>query len=221
MKFICTKLARTIWVVDMNHLNVEGRSLLDLFQGIGKRYRFGRYPQGLTDYNKEGALEFNSGTFLKGANADLRVGLTIYNNGLAADSLSSTDNSEAFLQDIAAWAAKKHSFNFDSALIKRKSHISQIEVQFENELPLVNPKLNFLPEKLYSQIVPFDGTLMEYRFGGISSWTEDLQKERSLNSFRLERKWNTPFETNIYFSTAPMTTQQHVSILNEIEAALK
>jgi hypothetical protein len=205
----------------MRYLNVEGRSLLDLFQGIGKRYRFGKYPQSLTDYNSENALEFNSGTFLKGASADLRVGLTIYNNGLVADSLSSTENSEAFLQDIAQWSAKKHNFHFDPALITRKAHVSQIEIQFEKELPLVNPKLRFLPAKLYSQVVPFDGAPAEYRFGGISSWPANLDKDRTLNLFRLERKWNTPFEENIYFSAAPLTTHEHVAILNEIETALE
>jgi len=221
MKFLCTKLARTIWVIDMNRVNVEGRSLLDMFQGIGKRYRFAKYPQHLLDYNSDNALEFSSGTFLKGASADLRVGLTIYNNGLVADSLSSTDNSEAFLQDIAQWAEKKHNFHIDPALITRKSYVSQIEVQFAGELQLVNPKLNFLPAQLYSLVVPFDGKPMEYRFGGISAWTENVEKERTLNAFRLERKWNTPFEENIYFSAAPMPTQQHVAILGDIEAALK
>src|SRR5216684_3592929 len=108
MKLLGTTLARAIWVIDMQQLNPNGRSLMDLFQAMGKRYRFSKFPQHLLDYNEEKALAFLSGTFLKSPTEDVRVGLTIYTNGITGDSISSTENSEAFLQDMAQWAATEH-----------------------------------------------------------------------------------------------------------------
>ena len=94
-------------------------------------------------------------------------------------------------------------------------------VQFDVTLPLVNEKLNFLPSRFLSQVVPFDGKTAQYGFGGFAVWPERTHKETMLNSFRLEPKWNTAFAENIYFSSAPVRTQEHIAILQEIEAALK
>ena len=221
MKLLGVTLARTIWAIDMKALNPGGRSLLDLFQAIATRYRFSTFPKHLLDYNKNNALEFNSGTFLKGPNEDLRVGLTIYSDGVVGDSLSSTDNSEAFLEDMAQWAAKDHGLLFDGNSIVRKAHLSQLEVKFDTRLSFINPKLNFLPSRLYSQVVPFDGNATQYGFGGFAVWPENMHKDTTLHVFRLEPKWNTTFAENIYFSSAPVRTQEHVAILQEIEATLK
>ena len=221
MKILASPLARVIWVIDMQQLNPSGRSLLDLFQGIAKRYRFSKFPQHLLDYNKDNALEFNSGTFLKSPEEDVRVGLTIYNNGIVGDSISSTDNSEAFLEDMAQWAAKEHNLPFDQNVIARKSYVSQLELKFESEPQLANPKLNFLPSKIASQAIQLDGKPTPYSFGGLTVWAENVGKEGALQPFRLERKWGTLFADNIYFSMATLRSQEHIGLLAEIEAALK
>ncbi len=221
MKVLGTTLARAIWVIDMQQLNPTGRSLLDLFHAIAKRYRFSRFPQHLLDYNKDSALEFNSGTFLKSPTEDFRVGLTIYTNGITGDSLSSTDESEAFLQDMAQWAVKEHNVPFDQNSILRKSYLSQLEVKFEGELPLANPKLKFLPSRIAEQAVQLDGKPVPYAFGGITAWPENVGKEGALQPFRLERKYGVPFADNAYFSLATLRTQDHIATLREIEAALK
>jgi hypothetical protein len=221
MKVLGTTLARAIWVIDMQQLNPTGRSLLDLFHAIAKRYRFSKFPQHLLDYNKDSALEFNSGSFLKSPTEDFRVGLTIYTNGITGDSLSSTDESEAFLQDMAQWAAKEHNLPFDQNSVLRKSYLSQVEVSFESELQLANPKLSFIPSLISAQAVQLDGKPAQYRFGGLTAWSENVGKEGALQPFRLERKYGIPFTENVYFSLATLRTQEHIALLQRIETALQ
>jgi hypothetical protein len=221
MKVLGSTMARCAWVVDMYQLNPDGRSLLDLFQALAKRYRFAKSPENLLDYNKDKALEFNSGTFLKGKNQDVRVGLTIYNNALAADTISSTDNAEAFLADLAQWAKKEHDLVIEPTAILRKTYVSHLDVSFDAELPLANPKLTFIPSLVGSQAIQIDGKPVEYRMGGITAWGENVGGEGALQPFRLERKWSFPFEKNVYFSTAPLRTQEHIATLQQIEMALK
>ena len=221
MKILGTILARAVWVLDMQQLNPNGRSLLDLYQGIAKHYRFSKFPQHLLDFNAEKALEFNSGTFIKSPNEDRRVGLTIYNNAIVADGLHSTDDSEAFLHDVAKFAAKEHNLVFDLNSIVRTSYSSQLDVQFDSEPPLVNPKLKFLPSRLKSLASSYDGNPMNFGFGGLPVWYSGGVNDGGILSFKLEHKWNIPFEKNIYFSSAPTTTKDHLTILNEIDTALK
>jgi len=65
MKIVTIPFARAIWVFDLVAVNAKGRSLLDVLHAIGARYRFAKFPQHLLDVNKDQALEFNSGTFIK------------------------------------------------------------------------------------------------------------------------------------------------------------
>jgi hypothetical protein len=210
-----------MWGIDMHQLNPNGRSLLDFFQALGKRYRFAKYPQHLLDYNSAKALEFNSGTFLKSPTEDLRVGLTIYNDGIVGDSLSSTNDSESFLRDMAKWAAQEHNLTFDMDTITRTSYLSQLEVKGDFDLLLENPKLTFVRSKLSSQAATLDGNPVKFNLGGLVIAPDDMGKDKALQPFRLERKWGRPSAENIYFSQASLQTQEHITLLNEIEAALK
>jgi hypothetical protein len=173
------------------------------------------------DFNKENALEFNSGTFIKGPNQDIRVGLTLYNNAFAADSISNTDNAEAFLHDLAEWAAKEFNFVVEKSAILRTTYFSTMEVQFNTEIHLVNPRLNFLPSALAAQAVQIDGKPLRYALGGIRAWGENAGSAGALQPFLLERKWGTPFDENVYSAQAPLRTKEHVTMLEAIENALR
>lgn len=102
-----------------------------------------------------------------------------------------------------------------------RSRPSQLEVKFESELQLANPKLNFLPSKIASQAVQLDGRPVQHSFGGVTAWGENMGRDGALQPFRLERKYGTQFAENIYFSAATLRTQEHVAILREIETVLK
>ena len=155
MRILSVPQARVVWIFDLARVNSKGRSLLDIIHAIGARYRFARFPQHLLDVNSEKALEFNSGTFLKDGQ-DLRVGLTIYNNGVTADSISSTDISEALLEDLAAWLAAEHDLHVKPEL-KRAGYLTKIEVQARAFLPLWNSQLAFLRHELESGSTAMDG----------------------------------------------------------------
>jgi hypothetical protein len=206
-------------VIDQQQLNPEGRSLWDCYQALAKRYRFSKSPQHLMDLNSNNALEFTAGTFMKSRRLDLRVGLSIYSNAVVADTLSSTDDGELFLQDIAQWVTKEYELHVNAAIV-RKSYVSHMDVKFDSAVQIANPKLAFLPNRLNSQAKSIDGKTVPFGFGSLAIWTQNIHAVQGL-AFKLEQKFETEFTDNIYFSTAPLQTQEHVSLLEEIEKALK
>jgi hypothetical protein len=216
MKIVAVVLARCMWVIDFDRVNPRGRSLLDALNAIAQRYRFAKFPAHLLDYGKSGALEFLSGTFVSDG-TDLRVGMTIFNNGIQADTLSSTDDAEKFLEDLRAWLEKEWNLPIDDEAILQKSYQNQLDIQVNRNLVLVNPRMQQLADKLSSQCQPVDNKPRKFFISGLVMVPEDVGVTGSPMPFRFERKWGTPFEKNIYFAQAQLRTDEHIQLIEELE----
>jgi hypothetical protein len=216
MKLLDIDLGRALWTFDLPRL-AQGRSLIDTITAIGERYRFSKFPRNLLDVNKDKALEFNGGTFIKDG-LDLRVGLIIYNNGVTADTYSVTDNSEAFLEDLARWLSQEHSLDVKSHLT-RQAYLSQVNVQAKANLHLWNPKIKFVYDAITSHTTTTDGLDRIFNMDGIALGPSDSGDTMAPPRFTLERKWKTKPSENIYFSQASMRTRDHLALLEKIEAA--
>jgi hypothetical protein len=218
MKLISVSLARAAWLLDLSRANPKGKSLLDEIFELGRRYKFAKFPQHLLDYNKDSALEFSSGTFEFGG-TKFRVGLTIYNNAVVADSLSSTSVSEALLQDVAGWLERNADVHVVPHILTR-SYESQLDIEADLPPYFLNPGLDEVAKKLSAQATAIDGKPREYRLGGFAMWPEDIGKPASPSNFRFERKWGVSNTSTAYFSTAPLKTEQHLELLQDLERVL-
>ena len=123
------------------------------------------------------------------------------------------------MQDVAQWVAKEYDLFVDAAIL-RKSYLSNLDVQFDYDPQITNPKLNFVSERLSSQSLPIDGKNQPFHVGAVHFWTENVATPQGIQ-YKLERKHETDFKNNIYFSSAPLQTQQHAALLEEIDKALK
>ena len=217
MKILSILQGRTVWIFNMSHV-AKGRSLLDTLKALGERYRFGKFPQGLLDVNKDNALEFNSGTFIHNG-TDYRVGLTVYSNGFSGDSFADTSISTAFLEDVALWLASEHNVDVKPH-ITRIGYLSQLEVQARGALRLWNPLLEFVPFAVSSLAGTMDGKPRNYNMSGIVVHPEDAGRDFAPSPFQIDKKWGTDPSDNIYYSQAPMSTKDHLDLLNKIEDTL-
>lgn len=218
MKILSIPQGRVVWVADLTRVNPQGRSLLDVIQAVGERYRFAKSPQHLLDVNSDKALEFNSGTFLKDG-LDLRVGLTIYNNAVIADAISSTDTAESLLEDLSAWLASEHDLRVKPEVTKR-GYLSKLEVQAKGALPLWDPRLAFVRQELESGATTMDGEKRRFEVNGIILSPNDAGQTSAPAQFQIDRKWGTEADKHIYYSQCTMKTTDHLALLDKIESAL-
>jgi hypothetical protein len=218
MKIISVPLGRAMWLLDFDKINPRGRSLLDTFRAIAERYRFAKYPVHLLDFGEGGGLKFLSGTFQRGE-LDLRVGLTVFNNGIQADTLSSTEDAEALLEDLRTWLRDEFNLPIEDEASIRKSYQSQLNVQPEAELKLFNPKIFSLEKALTSESIAVDGKQRQYSMGGFSIFPQDAGADGAPLPFRFERKWGIPPEKGIFFSQAQLRTSEHFAVLEALEKA--
>jgi len=219
MKVRYVALARSLWAFDLNLLNPKGVSWQGVFEPLIARYKFAKAPRHLLDVNEQKNLAFQSGTFVNSKNEPIGVTLIIYNNGISAETQSSTDDANEFLKDLSSWMAREHGLIVPADI--NKGYVSQVEVECDTPLVALNPELPAFLRNMDRQVKTIDGKPRQFDFAAIQCFTEDVNQMWAPAVFRFERKWGSPFSSNIYFTQSALETREHIEVLNELEQLLK
>jgi hypothetical protein len=219
MKLTSVGLARSIWLFDTNELNPTGKSIFpDIMIWLGEKYSFQIFPKSIADVDQEkkGYL-FKTGEF-QSDEGPITVNFSFFGDGVVAETWSSTENGDAFLEELLRSAANKFGLTYKPEMIRMKTYISELVVQLDHSLGNVNPLVarfcNTLNEIfLRHKLAPFEMTGMG--FG--PDVTATSYKPPGLV---IERKQGTPFTANRFWSKSPFTTKEHLFALEEFEKLL-
>lgn len=171
------------------------------------------------DFDEQKALAFKAGTFINPKGTPVLVALSIYADGLVADTASSSDDSTEFLVQLSGWMTKEYGMTLPTGIVKM--YVSNIDVETDALLANLNPKMSEVLELIDARYRASHEIDRHFDFSGISVWTEDIGKPGTPIPFKFERKIQTPFSANHYFSQAPLTTKDHSELLDKLEEILK
>jgi len=219
MKKISVGLARSIWLFDTNELNPTGKAIFpDLMVWLGEKYAFQTFPKSIADLDAEKkGYVFKVGEFQSDEGA-ITVNFSYFGDGVVAETWSSTEQGDAFLEDLLRSASIKYGLPYKPEMIRTKTYISELVVQLDHHLNNVNPKIAAFCEKIDKlfakrNLPPFEMTGMI--FAADTSGTS--YKPPSL---LIERKAGTAFTENRFWSKSPFTTSDHLLALEEFEKLL-
>jgi hypothetical protein len=147
------------------------------------------------------------------------VGLSIYSDGFVADTVSSTDDTTAFLVELTGWMTKEFGLTLPSKI--RKSYLSNIDLECDSPLINLNPRMTEILAFIESRYKASHEESLRFDFAGITVWTENVSQSGAPAPLKFERKIQAPLSANHYFSQAPLQTSDHTEVLNKLEAILK
>jgi hypothetical protein len=217
MKIKSVKLARSIWLFDLQDLNPTGKDVAEeLFEWIKSAYDFSVAPDlsALAQAVSTGAV-FERGHFQVRADVFIEISkLTVHNDGIVIDTPSSTTDGDRFAQDLLESATREFSLSYDEETVRRRMYLSELIVRSGASLDLVNPQLVAFAKQVSEA---FSDTLKpEFHVGSLQFWSEpnDVGKHKQ---FTLERQASKTSAEGRYFSQAPFQTEQHFKLLQELE----
>ena len=219
MKILFVGLARAIWLFELAELNPTGKSLQPVIEGIGKKYQFAKVPQNITDLANTKGLAFEAGTFLNSRGVPILITLKVFSDGFVVDTMSSTDDSTAFLVDLNTWI--KQEFDIQIPPHARRGFLSQIDFQCETSMSRLDPRLDQFSRRIESLVKPADGRARHFELAALNFWTEDVNVPGAPPIVKFERKISAAFAANHYFSQAPVETDAHKQLLLEFELLLQ
>lgn len=221
MKIFNVVAARSTWLFDLADLNPKGKSLFpDMIEWLKDTYNFkdAPNPETVPTADNKNGLPFKRGEYQAREEVFVAVEVTLFDDGLVANSSSSTEDTDRFLENLISTATSEFSLVFDPQIIRRRLYLSELNVRLDNPLSNLNPKLTQFANKLSSMARSVISS--DFEVAGFSLMSDVTNAVYKVPGFAIERKLNAPFNENRFYTKAPLQTEEHISMLKELENIL-
>lgn len=214
MEIIAIALARVAALVEVQQWDPLGKaSSLEAIAKLGSRFTFTKVPTRLEELNLQKGIELCEGTL-----GDIRIArLTIFANGIVADTRSSTEHSEKVLSEILAMAHEALGAKITPA---RLTFTSQLIFRSNMRLAALNPILPKLARVLTDRVSGDLKHCFEFEPTAILLNVDTSQAKTLPAMFSIERRAEVPFIENTFFSSAPLRTGEHMEVVKAFEESL-
>jgi hypothetical protein len=216
MKLVALEGARILDLVPVEELRPTGGIYLpDFISAISQRYQFTSGPTNLGEALKQGA-KFEHGKFVISDGPVVVKELAIYTDGIICDAFD-TRTADLILDDFLAWATETFKLR-ERISPPHRTYTSAVVVAFETAVEPALGKLAQVCELLSRSLKAAYGWDYHYnllRFG-FSVDPRTIPHLRN-TAFTIERRVNAPYEENRYYSFAPLQTEEHLRVLEQIE----
>lgn len=218
MKLLSVNLARSIWLGHMGDFNPRGLNIYHhVIPSLKELYKFKKYPLPQDILDESVGVKLEGGEYVTKIDDPIHINLTFYSDGIMADTQSSTKDSDDFLHEILTNFSEDFNAPPYEDVIKKRNYISQLYVNLDKSLELINQKLKEISKYLSKNVIGFEE--VSFETGGISFWANQKQSVNPV-AFSLERALNYPFSENRYYSVAPLPTEKHLELLGKLESII-
>jgi hypothetical protein len=170
-------------------------------------------PSKLEDFDASKGVTFKGG-FFDGQSIDE---LTIYNDGVKIDTRSSTEGGQKIIVDTLEWLGDAALITYKPDMLIRWAFLSQIVVHSDIDIGAIHPAYGLLSEQIGGYVNERTGEDFKYRVNGFSCNFQKINGNYSIAQFVFERRGTTPDSQNQYYSQAPLSTLQHLDVLETFE----
>jgi len=216
MKLSSILLARVVAFFEISELKPRGAVFFpDVTRELVKRYGFQKFPKNYDEWESEKGAEFITGKI-----GDEVIGkLILWNTGITIETRSGTEMGKDLLIEMLDWAKKNFSLAEGPEIIRDWAYIS--DLSFYSDVPLLStgPK-DRLAERISAELQSILKPPLDYLPLAFSIGHDPLLRKHGRAPFTIQRRADTPFENNLYFSEAPLPTQVHLKLLAEFEQDL-
>lgn len=180
---------------------------------IRERYKFANSPNmssSRAELERSGIV-FEWGVHETAAGQATINKLSVHNDGVVVRS-NKTEYAEAFFNDITGWLVQEHGCR---TVQIRPLYVSEIVVDFEAPMTNMIDKYREVVNLLLSRVDGNQGV----KIAALNAISFEFSTTNSLAiaKFLIERRVGTTVEDERYFCSAPLTTERHLEVLQEIE----
>ncbi|MGI0080085.1 MAG: hypothetical protein ACRECH_10720, partial [Nitrososphaerales archaeon] len=217
MKRSSVVLARCIAFVETYDLSPDGRVFFpDVVRELVARYEFQKFPKDYSEFDESKGIEFAEGRRGK----DVIWRLAIFNTGILIDTRLNTTLSREIVEEALLWAKEKFGLNYEPGMIKRCAYVSQVTFYSDGALDMLNPVLKRISNRVTEAVSELQQTRIEYQTTTFGIHHDPLNRKNGVAGFIVAPRAETPLSEHKYFSEAPVPTDLHWDLLEELETTL-
>jgi hypothetical protein len=195
----------------------EGQLYLpDAVQKLASRYSFAKFPS-VEDLTRGAA------SFLLGKFREIQINeLQLYPDGIIVIARAPTEVLDAFISDLLSWSEEEFGL-IEPATVRHEKFIeSSIIVKSTTDLALSLAPRNDVAQILNKRFPEHTVSAGAYQLSGFFLDGDAIKFATRPKPMRfvLERRVGIPFSENVFYSAAPLHTEDHLEVLSEFEALL-
>ena len=214
MKVASVLSGKAIWLFETQEMNPRGLDLQSIVISIKNRYNFSTpTTREEIDDQKEG-IKFLKGSFKSRESENIAVNLSVFRDGLVAETFVDSTLAEALLEDVVAFIRDKHGLRFETSMIRQRQYASQLVVESKSGLLRISQAIS----EISAELAKITGRSFEAI--ALTIGYDLTVPAEGVGPFILERRAGVPFSEDRYFSSASLTTEAHVRLLNRLEALM-
>ena len=216
MKLQETPASKVTWLFDM--MRAQGDAYPpEVLEALGNRYKFLKIPKTIEE------IAGKPTTFRMGKHGDCEIQeLCIYNDGVIINSQVPTEETDAFLSDALNWLLESYGYEISEITPLRKLYQSELTVTMDFDLDQWLSPVRDIARKLSGLVTLECGKEQEYGASGLVLHFDHFYAPPGTpGQFRIERRVNEKYESNVYYSIAPLSTTKHMKLLGELEATAR
>ena len=217
MQLSAIYLARTVFFVEAAELNPRGAAYYpEIVRALVERYGFQKFPQKPDDFDESKGVVFEQGRA-----SDVTIDkLSVFEDGVQLDTTRGTEESEEILKSALVWGTQSLGLTFRSEMVKRKAYVSQFAFYSEAPLLQTNQVFNQLASKVSSIVSENLKSPYPFEPSAFLIGKDPENKGFPVSPFSIERRAQSPFSDNKYFSAAPVPTKAHIALVEEYERSV-
>ena len=214
VKILNTQTARLIEFSTPSNQNVR---VARLCRYVEDRYSFLQGPQVLSDYDITSGITFLHGFF----NSNLVIDkFQIFDQGVLAEGKINSNDLDRFIENTINGVKEQFDISTEFMTTERIFK-SIVEVKCTKEIGKKLDRFNELNNILSNILESYGKTRTKYELYGVMLYNE-VQPEGTIRpgQFRFERRDGVLHSSGLYYSEAPLKTDDHLSFLHELEKIL-
>jgi hypothetical protein len=214
MKLLQIALGQAIRFVPISGLQgrLYGPNLARPFE---RRYGFLQGPLTVEQWDISKGIAFLHGVF----EGTVIEKFTLFTDGVVCETKVDTLIAERFIDDALKWAREEGGFAIPGEPVSR-GYISRVNVQMDVDLDRAIPGLTEFGTEIARTVTAYGRNLAhQYGVAGLHFHLDPSNPAAPL-PFLFERTINQPYSSRQYFSSAPVTTADHLRLLEKLETTL-
>jgi hypothetical protein len=194
----------------------------DAVNAVVGKYGFVKYPDGadlVMDVATPKPLIFLQGKIVIDDQVFVIEKMEIYQAGLLVTTRSNTTNSLLVLDNALNWAGEQFGLKYED-IFPAPMYFSQLEIGLDLPLPRSFPQVSALGAAISKRLSGFWEQPPKFEMTGFTfHYDKSKYPAHSPVAFKLERRSENPFEKEVYWTEAPLSTDDHLAVLTEFEQA--
>ena len=192
--------------------------LRSMTNGLGDRHKFLQVPTRIEEFDFHRGLEFLGGIFNEGKLIDR---LRIHNNGIYCEARQPTEVIQEFIDDVVEWVRQDFGITVEYRAPPNVFALSSIELVSDASLASALREFSLIGEKITALLASYGNEAQKFEPTRLAFHCDQTAVTGIKQAvFTFERREGQPFDKNLFFSSAPLKTKDHLELLNELERLL-